>query len=172
MKKDKLILILAAFSIFATLCFILENFLPKPLPFFRIGLANVFVLLVLLQLGFRAAFVITLSKVVLGSLFSGLIFTPMIIFSLASSIVSLVAMNVALKLKFKFSLIGISVVGAVFHNLAQLFVAYFIFIKSPAIFSLLPLLLLIAIIGGSITGIFAHLLNRKIDLREILQKNR
>ncbi|MEA2104654.1 MAG: Gx transporter family protein [Candidatus Cloacimonadota bacterium] len=169
--RHKLTLTLAAFSILATLCFILENFLPKPLPFFRIGLANVFVLLILFQLGFRAALVITISKVFLGSLFSGLIFTPILIFSLLSSLISLIAMYLAIHSKFKFSLIGISISGAVFHNLCQLLIAYFIFIRNTKIFSLIPLLLILALIGGGITGIFATLLDKKMNLKEILQKN-
>jgi len=52
----KKILTLSTFSILAVLFFLLENYLPKPMPFFRIGLANVFILIVLWQLDIGLCF--------------------------------------------------------------------------------------------------------------------
>lgn len=168
--KDRIIS-LAAFSILTVTIFILENFLPKPLPFFRLGLANIFILLVLWQIGLGPAMILVLSKVVLGSLFSGLLFTPVVIFSLSGSTLSVIIMYLAIKSKIDFSLIGVSILGAIFHNISQLFVAYFTFIKRPQLFSLLPLLLLIALVSGCITGFFAHILNERLNLENLLQKN-
>jgi len=56
------ILILAAYSIMAVLLFLVESMIPKPLPFIRIGLANVFILLILVQIDFFSALVVALTK--------------------------------------------------------------------------------------------------------------
>jgi heptaprenyl diphosphate synthase len=164
MKHNKA-LTLSAFSIMAVLLFILETLLPKPLPFFRIGLANVFVLLILVKMDFTSALIVSLSKVILGNLFSGLLFTPVLLLSLLSSLLALIAMYFSLKSRLGFSLIGVSIMGALFHNLTQLSVAYFLLIRSPRIFSLIPIMLILATVTGIITGIIATLLNKKLKFR-------
>ncbi|MBS3741626.1 MAG: Gx transporter family protein [Candidatus Cloacimonetes bacterium] len=163
--------ILAAFSILAVALFTLENFLPRPLPFLKIGLANVFVLLILWQLDFLSALIVSLIKVVLGSFISGLILTPLILFSLGGTIFSLVAMYMAIKIKIRFSIIGISIIGAVIHNLSQLCLAYFILFPNTKLFYFLPLLLATGLGAGIITGAVAYYLDSKINLHKILQVN-
>lgn len=170
MKHNKP-LVLSAFSIIAVLFFIFENFLPKPIPFFRIGLANVFVLLILIKMDFFSALIVSLSKVIIGNLFSGLIFTPVILFSLLSSLFALIAMYLSIKSKIGFSLIGISIIGALFHNLTQLGVAYILLIRNGKIFTLLPIIVVFSLITGIITGFIAILLNNKLQFDSILQTN-
>jgi heptaprenyl diphosphate synthase len=165
MKYNKA-LILAACAVMAVLLFMLENLLPKPFPFFRIGLANVFILLILVNMGFKSAIVVALTKVVLGNLFSGLLFTPVVLLSLFGSLIACVIMYIGLKARLGLSVVGISILGAVFHNLVQLTVAYFVLIKSPRMFSLVPLMLVLALITGIITGVIASLLNEKFVLTE------
>ncbi len=148
----------------AVLFFILESVIPKPIPFLRIGLANVFVLLLLVQLDFVSALVVTVTKVFVGNLFSGLIFTPLMLFSLIGSLVSLLIMWIVYHLQIRFSLIGISICGAVAHLFTQLVLGYFLFIQTTKIFSLIPLLLIIGLVSGLITGILAIVLYRNVRL--------
>lgn len=162
--KNEKILILAAYSIMAVLFFILESVIPKPVPFLRIGLANVFILLILVQLDFVSALVVTVAKVLLGNLFSGLFFTPLMIFSLVGSLVSLLTMWSVYRSRVPFSLIGVSISGAVVHLFTQLVLGYFLFIHTPKIFSLIPLLIIIGLVNGLITGILAIVLYRNIRL--------
>lgn len=162
--KNEKILILAAYSIMAVLFFILESVIPKPVPFLRIGLANVFILLILVQLDFVSALVVTVAKVLLGNLFSGLFFTPLMIFSLVGSLVSLLTMWFVYRSRVPFSLIGVSISGAVVHLFTQLVLGYFLFIHTPKIFSLIPLLIIIGLVSGLITGILAIVLYRNIRL--------
>lgn len=169
MKHNKP-LILSAFSIIAVLFFILENFLPKPLPFFRIGLANIFVLLIMIKIDLFSALIVSLSKVILGNLFSGLLFTPVILFSLLSSLVALLAMYLSTRSKIGFSLIGISIIGALFHNITQLGVAYFLLIRNARIFTLFPIMVVLALITGIITGFIATILNNKLQFDSILHR--
>lgn len=168
-NSNNKILILAAFSILAVVIFTLENFLPKPLPFFKIGLANVFVLVILWQLDFTSALIVTLVKAFVGSFLSGLIFTPVIIFSLSGSILSLLIMYFAMKVRINFSLIGISILGALVHNFSQLTLAYFILFPNSKIFYLIPVLFATGLVSGFITGLVAYFLNLKLNLGKILQ---
>lgn len=59
--------------------------------------------------------------------------------------------------KNEISLIGVSIAGAVAHNLGQLFVAAFI-IRNLLILTYLPILLIIAIPTGVFVGIVARVL--------------
>jgi len=162
--KNEKTLILAAYSIMAVLLFILETVIPKPIPFLRIGLANVFILLILVQLDLISALAVTVGKVILGNLFSGLIFTPLILFSLVGSLLSLLTMWLVYRSSLPLSLIGISICGAVTHLFSQLVLGYFLFIQTPKIFSLIPLLLMIGLASGLITGILAIVLFKNIRL--------
>ena len=53
-------------------------------------------------------------------------------------------------------MVGISVWGAVAHNAAQLALAYLLFVRSSALVLLLPLLPLLSVGTGMITGLLAH----------------
>ena len=158
------ILILAAYSIMAVLLFVVESIIPKPLPFMRIGLANVFILLILVQIGFFPALVVTLTKVIVGNLFSGLLFTPLVLFSLVSSIISLLVMYAFYKSRISFSLIGVSIAGAISHLLTQLVLGYFLFIHTSRIFALFPIVLLVGLVSGLITGMLVIILYKNIRL--------
>ena len=158
------ILILAAYSIMAVLLFVVESIIPKPLPFMRIGLANVFILLILVQIGFFPALVVTLTKVIVGNLFSGLLFTPLVLFSLISSIISLLVMYAFYKSRISFSLIGVSIAGAISHLLTQLVLGYFLFIHTSRIFALFPIVLLVGLVSGLITGMLVIILYKNIRL--------
>ncbi|MBC8313379.1 MAG: Gx transporter family protein [Candidatus Cloacimonetes bacterium] len=164
------ILVLSAFSVISVLFFIFESFVPKPIPFLRIGLANIFILLILIKIDFSSAFIVLISKVILGNLFSGLLFTPIFLISLSGSILALLAMHFAIKSNLGFSLVGVSILGATFHNLAQISVARFVLIKSVKIFSLVPIMLLLSIVMGIITGIIVSVLNEKIKFELMYEK--
>ena len=163
-SSQEKILILSAYSIMAVLLFIVEGMIPKPLPFMRIGLANVFILLILVQIDFLSALVVTLTKVIIGNLFSGLLFTPLILFSLVSSVLSLLVMYAVYKSRISFSLVGVSITGALSHLLTQLVLGYFLFVHTSRIFALFPLILLIGLVSGLITGILVIILYKNIRL--------
>lgn len=79
-------------------------------------------------------------------------------------------MHFAIKSNLGFSLVGVSILGATFHNLAQISVARFVLIKSVKIFSLVPIMLLLSIVMGIITGIIASVLNEKIKFELMYEK--
>ncbi|MGB9617789.1 MAG: Gx transporter family protein, partial [Desulfomonilaceae bacterium] len=62
-----------------------------------------------------------------------------------------------------FSLIGVSIIGAVTHNAAQLFVAYALIIRNEAVLYLLPFMLAAALGTGFVNGVAARYLIRHFE---------
>ena len=158
-------IILGLFVAIAIVLHIIESSLPTTLlfPGAKLGLANIITLFVLLNYGFFAALKVVILRIILSSLLIGTFFTINYWLSLAGGIVSLLVMGYVYHSYYqKFSLIGISVLGAASHNLAQVGMA-FILIKNWRIIFYLPYLLLLSLP----TGIFVALL--VIQLQKHLQ---
>lgn len=134
-----------------------EAFLPVTVVWFRFGFANIIGLATLYLFGFRDALVVTLGRIFLGSLVTGLFGSPAFILSLAGGTSAILAMGLVHRLAGRvFSEIGVSIVGAVFHNMGQLAAAYLILIRNEGILLLLPLMLLAATGTGFINGLAAR----------------
>ena len=94
--------------------------LEQGIPGIKLGLANLVPLVIMYRMDARYAFAANLIRVLLaGLLFSGLFAA---LYSLAGSCVSFLIMYLAKKTD-RFSIIGVSMAGGVFHNLGQLAVA-------------------------------------------------
>jgi heptaprenyl diphosphate synthase len=62
-----------------------------------------------------------------------------------------------------FSTMGLSIIGALFHNLAQLFLAYFLFIQRiEAILLITPLIILFGTLTGTVNGAVSALLMKNL----------
>jgi heptaprenyl diphosphate synthase len=154
-KLTRLAMLLAL----ATVIHTAEGFLPITFVWFRFGFANIIGLATLELFGFKDALLITLGRVFLGSLAYGLFGSPAFMMSLCGGICAILAMGFVYRFGTRFfSEIGISVSGAVAHNVAQLTVAYFLLIRNEGILMLLPLLLVAATITGFINGVAARFL--------------
>ncbi|MBI4962072.1 MAG: Gx transporter family protein [Desulfomonile tiedjei] len=154
-KLARLALLLAL----ATVIHTAEGLLPITVLWFRFGFANIIGLATLYLFGFKAALFITLGRVFLGSLASGLFGSPAFALSLAGATCAILAMALVHRLFGRiFSEVGVSLVGAVAHNLAQLLVAYFLLVRSEGIFLLFPLMLLAAVGTGILNGLAARFL--------------
>ncbi|RMG68970.1 MAG: Gx transporter family protein [Nitrospirae bacterium] len=148
---------IALLSAFAIGLHALERLIPSPVPWLRFGFANIIVLVALVIYGFRVGMMITLVRVLIGSLFIGSFLGPGFVLSLSGGIVSTTAMFISIRLfRAAISPFGLSIVGAFFHNLTQLLVAYVLFIRRlDAMLYLAPLILFLGIITGSINGLLA-----------------
>ncbi len=145
---------LALLLALATVIHTAEAFLPSTVLWFRFGFANIIGLATLELFGFNDALFLTLARIFLGSLRSGLFGSPAFILSLAGGTCAILSMGLVHRLGNRvFSEIGISIVGAVFHNVAQLLAAYLILIKNEAVLLLVPLLILTATATGLINGL-------------------
>lgn len=141
--------------------FVFESFLPV-LPWFRPGLGNIATILALLMFGFSDAMKVTFLRVILGALILGRLFTPVFVFALTGGLVSTVVMAMTARVRpGTFGPVGISVMGAVSHNIIQLIVAYLFFIKSAEIFIFIPVFVLTGIVTGNVTGLVAAMMLEK-----------
>lgn len=138
----------------------MENiFLPwtiLPIPGARIGLANIVFLIILLLENFKTAMTLSILRVFILGVFTGTLATPVFPLSLGGAVLSMLLMKIfRLALGDKLSLIGLSIIGAVGHNLGQLLVLSMLpglFPGISVLYLLLPGLLLLAIPAGMITG--------------------
>ena len=134
-----------------------EAFLPLTVVWFRFGFANIIGLATLYLFGFKDALLLTLGRILLGSLTTGLFGSPAFLLSLSGGTCSIMAMGLLHKYCSRtFSEIGISLVGAVCHNMAQLGVAYLVLVRNEAILIVMPLMILAAAITGFINGLAAR----------------
>jgi heptaprenyl diphosphate synthase len=134
-----------------------------PIPFFKLGIANVITLLVLAWYGIRETLTVVVLRVLVGSMLIGTLFQPNFFFSMAGGLSSAVVMGLTLKYGHRFlGLIGISILGAFTKNATQLCVAYLVWVRQIRIWSLLPLFFLISIIAGTLVGLLTSALLKKI----------
>jgi heptaprenyl diphosphate synthase len=145
-----------------------EALIPSPIPWLRLGLANIIALTALVLFGFRTAMMITLIRVMLGSIFAGTFLGPSFILSLGGGIAGMCAMGTMRGISRKiFGPVGLSLIGALFHNAAQLFLAYLFFIqKFEAVLIISPIILLIGTVTGFVNGIVADILIKNLLKKE------
>ncbi|KJR41652.1 Heptaprenyl diphosphate synthase component I [Candidatus Magnetoovum chiemensis] len=153
LQQDKLRISL--FSAYAVSFAAIERIIPTPIPWLKFGFANIITVIVLIHLGAKAAVLVTLIRVIAGSFIFGTFPGPAFILSLSGGILSVLAMSALYKLTPRlFSAFGISLTGAVFHNLAQILAAYFLFIRNfKAIAVLSPFILLLGTLTGAVNGV-------------------
>lgn len=141
-----------------------ETLLPSPIPWMRLGLANIITITALFLYGTRAAVMVTLIRVVLGSLFAGSFPGPGFILSLGGGLASTLAMSTIFSLAPRlFSAVGLSIFGALFHNIVQLVIAYFLFIqKIEAVLLITPLMIMLGTLTGTVNGVVSELLIKNL----------
>lgn len=125
--------------------------LPVPLPGVKLGLANIVTLLAIYQYGFRDGLTVALLRVLLGSLLGGVFLSPAFLLGVSGALIGTLLMALLVGHCRCFSPIGISMAGAVGHNLGQLLAASLL-LQSAATIFYLPVLLLAGIPTGIFTG--------------------
>lgn len=145
---------------------IIESVMPNPFTAFapgaKLGLANIVGLITLTIYGIKYALAVNLLRSFIGGMASGVAIS--VVYSMSGALVSTLLMWIIYKFFGKyFSLIGVSVFGALGHNMAQLTVAGII-IRNPRIFAYLPVLTLTSIFTGIFIGITSIYALRKIKI--------
>jgi len=149
---------IATYGALAIGLYTVENLLPSPIPWLRIGASNVAVVLALYELGVIPAAGVLLLKLVLGSLLFGRFLSPFFWFGLVGGTLGLAAMVVAFTAGRRWlSIVGVSIAGGVFHNVGQLAVARLLLLPADAAWYLLPILVLVGTVSGGVIGIVAGL---------------
>ena len=141
----------------------LESLIPSiGIPGVKLGLSNIIILIVLYELGIWEAALGSLSRVLLVSLLRGTFLSMGFVMSLTGAVLSLSIMIIFYLLIKKFSIIGVSVIGALFHVFGQIGVAM-IYLSTAYILYYLPIIAISAIITGIIVGIVSQIIiNTKV----------
>jgi len=150
-----------------------EYLIPKPLPFFRLGLANLPLLIGLKFLRPTDLILVLLLKIIGQGLINGTLASYVFLFSLAGSVSSLLMMGLVHRIGGRFvSFIGISLSGALASSIVQVVLAIaFVFGETARIIA--PLSLGSAIVAGLLIGIFAErFASESIWLRDLERRYR
>mgnify|MGYP001439599741 CR=1 FL=1 len=148
---DRRIARLAALAVGLTLA---EAALPSPLPGVKPGLANIVVLLVLLQYGWRAAAWVSGLRVLAGGLLLGMLFAPGFWLSAAGATASLALLAVVRHLPARhFGPVSLSVLAAFAHVGGQLALAAAWLLPLAALIKLLPVFAAAALVFGTVNGL-------------------
>jgi heptaprenyl diphosphate synthase len=134
---------------------------PLPVPGAKLGLANIATLLALLAYGLRWALLLGVLRVAVGSLLGGTFLSLGFLLAFAGAVVSALVMASGRRLGGdRLGPVGVSVLGAVSHNLTQLAV-FALWARHAGVFYYLPALLLLAGPTGLCTGLVAAYLWRR-----------
>ena len=169
MNTHKLVLI-GVLTASAIVIAILESFIPSiGIPGIKLGLANIVILITIYELGVMEAAFINILRVVIVAVVRGTLLSMGFFMSLTGAFLSFGIMVLfALTIK-KFSVIGVSVIGAIFHVIGQILVAM-IYLDSAYILFYLPVIALSAIITGVLVGIIAQTVIRTGIIKRQRQK--
>ncbi len=159
-----LIAVAITLHIFETVLPFLNTF---PIPGVKLGLANIITLLTLVLWSYREALGVVLLRSLLASLLAGTFLTTGFYLSFAGALGSSIIMSVAYFFGGNhLSIIGISICGAVAHNLSQLLVAA-VLVHQLGVFMYLPYLLLFALPTGYFNGlVLTYLLRHLLHINQ------
>lgn len=153
-------------SLMASLAIVIhamEAAIPSPLPWVKFGLANTITLATIVMFGLKAGMTVTLTRVFIGTLLTGIFMTPAFFLALSGGVASTFVLAFAYKrFSNNFSIIGISILGAFTHTLVQIIVAYLILIRHFQIFLAMPLFLTFSLVAGLVSGLAADYIVRHL----------
>lgn len=151
---------------------VLESSIPLPIAFpgARLGLSNMVVLVTLVIFGLKEGLIVSSLKSIVLMLVTGSVSS--FIYSFSGAILSSIIMYIIYKYFSKvFSLIGVSIFGALSHNFAQISVASFI-LNNLKIYTYLPFLMLTSIFTGYFVGLSSIYITKNLKKNfNILLKN-
>ena len=141
----------------------LESLVPihMAVPGVKLGLANLITIIALFRLGLRDTIMISVGRIVLSSVLFGNF--AVMLYSLAGACFSILTMSI-MKAGKRFSVTGVSVGGAVSHNLGQILVAAIV-MENARIFYYMAVLTLSGTIAGVAIGILSVYLLKNIHFK-------
>ncbi len=151
-RLNKMIFISLLVSIGLALS-VLEASIPLPIamPGAKLGLSNMVVLITIIVFGFKSGLKVAMLKSTVLMLITGSI--SGFIYSLSGSVLSCIMMYLSYRYLSKvFSLIGVSIIGALSHNFAQVSVASLI-MSNMRIYTYLPFLMILSLFTGYFVGL-------------------
>lgn len=134
----------------------IEYLFPKPLPFFRLGLANIPIMISLEIFPPSYVLLVVLLKVLGQALMNGTLASYVFLFSIAGSFASAFVMLLVYRFGGRHvTLVGISVFGAIASNVVQMSLSV-TFIFGQTAWVIAPLFITLGVASGLFVGIFAY----------------
>lgn len=163
-KLTRLALLAAASVVLGYIEGIITALMPLP-PGIKLGLANTVVLYSVYTLGPGCSVILIILKVILTGFMSGNL-AAAFLYSMGGAVLSLITMLLVKNLsRDKVSIVGVSVVGAVFHNVGQLLVASLLLQTGGLLFYVF-VLMISAVITGTLTGLAGKQVIRVLRVSE------
>ena len=125
---------------------------PIPIPGAKLGLANIVTLYATVVWGLSGGLYVAGGRSVLGSLIGGTFGTVGFAMSFSGAVVAAIVMWLILKLPV--GPVGVSIMGALAHNMMQL-VVFALITRYMGVFFYAPYLIMLALPAGLITGLVA-----------------
>ena len=165
-SKRELTLLVVAASVLG----VVDSMVPKPLPFLRIGLANIPSVISILRFGWLRTLELNVTRALAVAMVTGTVGTPTFILSLAGASVSATVMGIVYGLfRGRISPIGVSVSGAVTSLWTQLIAASIILHDIP-LQNLIPPLTIWGVLSGLLVGVLARNAMVKLLDFEVLRR--
>ncbi|WP_296141932.1 Gx transporter family protein [uncultured Anaerococcus sp.] len=135
--------------------------IPVPIPGAKLGFSNMIILLTLYFYGLKSALLVGVLKSFLLMLITGSV--TAFFYSFAGAILASISMGLSLKLLNKFSsFIGISEIGAFFHNLGQILVAA-VFMGNIKMLIYFPALVMMGVFTSFFVGLSVNYVASHMD---------
>ena len=147
---------------------VVDSMLPRPVPFMKLGLANLPAVICAARLGFPRTMALNTSRALAVALLTGSLATPSFLMSIAGAVASALAMSAASRCYPAFlSMTGISVAGACASVWTQMGVASLVLPGLPVGSLCIPVTLW-GIGSGAGVGLAAGLLYRRLAHHGVL----
>lgn len=147
---------------------VMERWIPSPFSFApgaKLGLGNLITIIAIFTLPTKDNVKVIGLRLLVSTLLSGTFST--FLYSFSGTVLSYLAMVSAKQLGPKrVSIIGISILGGICHNVGQLLV-FSLLAKSWAVLNYLPILAFSGILSGFLVGLAGHFLLKKIRILHI-----
>lgn len=154
----------ASYGLFIALAFVfsyVEFLIPIPftMPGMKLGLANLVIIIAMYGIGIKEALVLSIMRILLvGFTFKD---PSSLLFSFAGGLLSWLLMAICKKTKL-FSMLGVSIVGGIAHNIGQIIVAI-IYVNNTSLLYYLPFLMISGVVSGTLIGILGALTIKRLN---------
>lgn len=163
--KAKKLTQLGLLTTIALIIFIVELRIPNlaPMPGVKLGLANIVTVYAVYRFTAQETALILYARILLGSIFGGNMLA--LLYSLGGGTLCLLGMLFLRKVIDEKHIWVCSILGAVLHNIGQISVALAV-MKTTAVVSYLPFLMLSGCAAGAFTGMCAQILISRFSVKK------
>ncbi|MFO7626736.1 MAG: Gx transporter family protein [Candidatus Fermentibacteraceae bacterium] len=160
----------AALIMLAVSLGVVDAMIPRPVPFMKLGLANLPAVICSVRLGFRRTMALNTTRALAVALLTGSLATPTFLLSLAGAVASALVMSaVSRGYPWFLSLTGVSICGACASVWSQLWVASLVLPGLPLQALVMPVTLW-GVASGTVVGLAAGLVDGHLARHGVLSR--